>query len=148
MSLPAPTVDLGSKEQGSSHTEGVRELLRQRQCLLALLQGLVRVAKHPQDLGETGQAMHHGLWVDEAMGAVLQGLGAGKALLQVEGDTLLQVRAGRAQLSEEAQGIPQRDMSRNEAWGILDPLGQAQHLLGQLPCGLELSTIDIKFRQA
>src|SRR5262252_6296150 len=77
---------------------------------------------------------------EKALGAVLLGL--------IEGDALLQVRTGSVPYSQEVQGIAQRVMSIRAACWIVDTLGQAEHLLSQLPCGLVLPPQAIKTYQA
>src|SRR4030095_17202587 len=77
---------------------------------------------------------------EEALGAVLLGV--------VEGDALLQVRAGSVQYSQGEQGLAQRDMRIGEAGWIVDTLGQTEHLLSQLPRGLQLPPSDIKTYQS
>ena len=83
----------------------------------------------PQDLGKTGEAKIS-RWV------VLEMPCSG-------------CRRGGVKLSEEVQGTPpQLDMGICKACRIVPTLGQAQHLLPQLSCGLELSPADIKRHQA
>src|SRR5215813_12383219 len=93
--LPLPTapMDLSGKEQGRGHTGWVRQLAGQGQRLVAPLQGLVRIAKRPQDLGETPEANNALVGLrEEALGAVLRDI--------VEGDALLQVWAGSVPFSQ------------------------------------------------
>src|SRR5262249_37985322 len=93
--LPLPTapMDLSGKEQGRRHTGWVRQLAGQGQRLVASLQGLVRIAKRPQDLGETPEANDPLMGLgEETLGAVPRGV--------VEGDALLQVRAGSVPCSQ------------------------------------------------
>ena len=44
----------------------------------------------------------------------------------IEGKALLYVLLGRAELSQEMQGVPQGYVSLQEEGGVLDALGQAQ----------------------
>ena len=86
--LSTELMDQRGKEQGRHHTGRVRQRAGQGQRLLAPLQGLVQIAKRPQDLGETPEASDPLMGLgEEALGAVLLGV--------VEGDALLQVQAGK-----------------------------------------------------
>jgi hypothetical protein len=81
----------------------LRQLATPGQRRLALLQGLIRIAKGPQDSGETEAAKHLGMGnvsadYEEPAGAVL--------LESVEGEALLQVRAGCVKLSTENKALP------------------------------------------
>ncbi len=76
----------------------MRQFLCQRQCLLAALQGLVWVAKIPQDLGRIGAAKHPGI------GSVVKGLGV--VVLGTVEDHLFQVCTGRDKLSKVEHGRP------------------------------------------
>ena len=96
--LPTAPMDHSGKEQGSRHTGRVRQLAGQGQRLVTPLQGLVRIAKRPQDLGETAEAKDPLMGLgEEALGAVLRG--------GVEGDALLQMRAGSDPFLQGEQGI-------------------------------------------
>ena len=89
----------GSKGQGSRQAEGVRQFLGQGERFVASLQGLVRIAKRPQNQGCNGQAGHPRVKaIAEGMGTVL--------LRIIEGNALLQVCLGRGQLSQLGQGRP------------------------------------------
>src|SRR5262249_44241669 len=113
--LPLPTapMDLSGNDQGHRHTGRVRQLAGQGQRLVAPLQGLVRIAKAPQDLGETPKTKDPLMGLsEEALGAALLGV--------VEGDALLQMRAGSVQFWQEEQGIAQHDMRMREAGWIVD----------------------------
>ena len=119
----------------------MRQLLGQGERLVAPLQGLVRIAKKPQGQGRIGEASHPGVMpVEEGMGAVLLGV--------VEGNALLQVRAGRGKLSQTEQGRPQRIVGLQEESRVLHALGQAQELLPQLARRLELRPHQIKHPQS
>ena len=61
LTLPAELIEYGSKIQSKSQAKGVRELLSQGERLVAPLQGLVRIAKEPQDISRKGQAKHSGV---------------------------------------------------------------------------------------
>jgi hypothetical protein len=74
------------------------------------------------------------------MGALLLGI--------VEGETLLQVQACDAPLTEPGQGIAQHDMGVREACGIVTMLGEAEQLFPQFPRSLELPPVDRKKHQA
>src|SRR5262249_47736118 len=111
------------------------------QHLVASLHGLVRIAQRPQDLRETDEAKDPLMCLSEE--ALRVGL-----LGTVEDDALLQMRAGSVPGAQVVQGIAQRDMRMCKARWIVDPLGQAEHLLSQFPCGLELPAIEIKHHQA
>src|SRR5262249_43751644 len=56
--LPAELMKPGGKVQRSSQAEGVRELLGQRESLVAPLQGLIWIAQMPQGKGCKVQAHH------------------------------------------------------------------------------------------
>ena len=91
--LPAELMEPGSKVQGISQTKGVRQLLGQGECLLASLQGLVRIAKIPQGPGHIDKQITPGSCpCREARERCL--------LRVIEGNPLLQVLSGRGKLSE------------------------------------------------
>ena len=76
----------------------------------------------PQGLGETRKAQHHGIViVGTARSAVVLGLG--------EGDALLQVRTGHSHFSDHAQDISKHDMRIPQVCRVVDPPGQAEHVL-------------------
>ena len=71
----------------------MRQLLGQGTRGLALLERLVRIAQMPQDQGCIGEAKDPRLYaVEEHMGVV--------ALSVIQGQALLQVRLGRAELTQ------------------------------------------------
>ena len=55
--------------------------------------------------------------IEEGQGAVLLGV--------VEGNALLQVRAGRGELAQPEQGVPQRLVGLQEERRVVHALGQA-----------------------
>ena len=90
-SFPAVCVEPRRKVQGKAHAIGVRQRPGYRECLAAGLDGLVRIAKIPQDMGDKAPAKDPRVRRPELQRAVLLGV--------VEGYCLLQVRAGRRKLS-------------------------------------------------
>ena len=108
----------------------------QGKCLVGSLQGLVRIAKKPergpQKRGKTPQ----GPAIEEGMRAVLLGI--------VQGNALLQVRAGRGEFSTHRTRLPPCHMGLQQETGILYALGQVQALLCQFVRRLELRPRVIK----
>src|SRR5713101_8795142 len=120
--LPTELTEPRSIVQGPSQAERVRQLLSQGERLVAPLQGLLRIAKHPQGPSHIGQASHPRIL--HGTGAVLLGV--------VEGHPLLQVLPGRGKLSKMEQGTPQRLVGPQEVSWVVHDLGQAQKLLPEL----------------
>src|SRR2546422_6982321 len=79
----------------------------------------------PQDKGCIAEAKYPWLRaVEELMGVV--------ALSVIQGQALLQVRLGRAELTQVEEGVAQRPIGLHERYRVVLPLGQAQELLPQL----------------
>ena len=111
MHLPAELIDLSHTLQGKRQAEGVRQILGQRDRLLASLEGLVRVAKIPQGQGRIVEGRRpRVLPVEEDMRAVLLGI--------VEGHHVLQVRSRRRKRSHEEQSKPQDPVGLQEEHGV------------------------------
>jgi hypothetical protein len=92
--LSAELMEHGSKMQCKTQAKGMRQLVRQRQRLLAALQGLPRRAQQPQDMGHKAPGNDPRVnAIDKGMGAVLLGM--------VEGNRLRTVRSGGCQLAEK-----------------------------------------------
>src|SRR5262245_45689637 len=62
----------------------------------------------------------------------------------VEGADPLQVISGRDELTKPEQGVSHREVGLQEERRVLGPLSQAQELLPELLCRLELSPYTIK----
>jgi hypothetical protein len=91
---------------------------------MKVLQSLIWIAKQPQDKSSMAPATSY--WIYSA--AEAQGL---VRLRTVVGHPLLEVCAGKGQLSEGEQGVSQRNMGREEVRGLLAP-GQVEAPLHQL----------------
>src|SRR5262249_3480094 len=102
--LPAELMEFRSKEQGSSDTDRIREILGQSEGSVASLQSLLRIAEMPQGMSRKVPAYDPRVYPrhQEAQGTVL--------LEIVEGNPLLQVRSGQGQFSCEEQRLPQGSM--------------------------------------
>jgi hypothetical protein len=98
------------------------QLLGTRESLLASLEGLIWIAKRPQDHGRIGEASHPG---------VLQGTVGVAVLGIVERDALLEVLSGRDKLSEMAQSEPQHKVGTQEMRRVVDTPSQSETLLSQ-----------------
>ena len=84
---------MAAKTRATGQAEGMRPLLGQSTRCLALLERLVRIAQMPQDQGCIGEAKDPRLpAVEEHMGVV--------ALSVIQGQALLQVRLGSAELTQ------------------------------------------------
>src|SRR5207244_7632718 len=80
LSFPAEPMALCSEAQGISRAEGVRHLLGSGDSFLTLLEGLIWIAKHPQDRSRTGEARHtEVLAMEKSVGAVLRKVIEGNA---------------------------------------------------------------------
>ena len=65
----------------------------------------------------------------------------------VEGDALLEVGAGKDELSKPDEGIPKSTVTLQEECRILLAFGQGEELLCQLTCRLQVSSYLIKSPQ-
>ena len=83
----------------------MRQLLGQGACLMAPLQGLVRIAKKPQSPGHIAETKHPGIKsaIEEGQRVMLLGV--------IKSTCLLQVHAGRDNLPQVEQGEPQHIVS-------------------------------------
>src|SRR5262245_26815103 len=117
--------------------EGVRQLMSQAQRLVEAVERLVRVAERPEV--QPGSDVTRDLGTGRATSA--RGT---ERLRRVAGDTLLQVRTGRDELSATMQGLPQRPVCLLRIHGVGLVAGQMPELFSQLLSGLELSREGIK----
>src|SRR5215510_1048153 len=107
--------------QGEGQTKRVAERLSQGKRLAAPLEGLLRVAKVPQDAGQEAEATGAGIMtVAQAMGPVL--------LRVVESNALLQMGAGGAKLSQPEQRFPQHPMGGDQQRRIVLAVRQGKEL--------------------
>src|SRR5262249_44133153 len=98
--LPAELMEPSSMMQCETQAKGSGQLVRQRQRLLAALQGLPRIAQYPQDLGRMAPGRNADVTPEgQRLGAVRLGT--------VEGLRLRKVLSGRCQLTEKIQGAPE-----------------------------------------
>jgi len=123
--------------QSKSQAERVSKFLSQGQRFMDALQGLVWIAEHPYGHGRKASARYAGvLSVHKGMGAVL--------LRIIEGHPLLKVRSSWSHLSKPEHGLPQHPVRLQEERRVLCALGQAEKLLPQLTCRLQLRPEHIK----
>jgi len=101
--------------------------VRQGHGFLALGEGLVRIAQHPQDVGQP----HHGI--------LIHGRDLKRQLVELEGlqapieiGRLLQVLAGRGQFPEEEMACSQPLVGQGQVARLLRLLRQAQGLPGEI----------------
>src|SRR5688500_18490662 len=103
----------------------MRELLSERMGVVAPLQRLVWITKHPQSPRGKASAHHPGVRPDaQGQGAVLLGV--------VESDRLLEVCSASGQISPIEQGGSHRPMCLQEKGRVLRTLGQVEKLFPQL----------------
>jgi len=86
--------------QGSRQAVGVGQLPSQGDRLVALCESLIWIAKHPQGLGQIGEAPY------PEVKAITEGQRA-VHLRIIEGKALFKVRAGRGHLSQLVGSDPQ-----------------------------------------
>jgi hypothetical protein len=111
--------------EGHRLREGVREFLREAEGFVAPLQGLRWIPEQPQGPGRIREARHLGiLSIERNHVTVLLGV--------IDGEALLQVRAGRGQHALEEQRRPQRPMGLQPKGGALEALRQVQALFSQV----------------
>src|SRR5215471_3274339 len=92
-SFPAELAQKGSKNPGAGQAERMRDLLGQGTRCLAPLSRLVRIAQMPQDPGRMREAKDPRLRAVEEHMRVM-------ALSVIQAQALLQVRLGRAELTQ------------------------------------------------
>ena len=126
--------------QGSRQAEGVRQLLGQRDRFVAPREGLFRIAELPEGPGDIGAAPHPQVHaITEGQMMVL--------LAIIERQPLLQVRSTRGQLSKVVECSPQHIVGHQQERLVVDALGQAEVLLGQLPRRLVFRPHQVKSPQ-
>src|SRR5262249_39073096 len=80
--LPAELMKDGGDNRGISQAQRMRQLVGQSERVAATLEGLVRIAKEPQDKGPIGKAAYSEVLPKEKnIGAVLLGVIEGYPLL-------------------------------------------------------------------
>ena len=133
--LAAEPMDPHRTLQRIRQTVRVKKLVRQGEGLTASLQGLVRIAQHPEGPGDQ-EAVHPRIQsVAERMRA--------RRLTIIEGAPLLQVEAGQRQFAEVEQWDAQRTMRLDEEGRLIDVLGQCETLLSHLARGPERPPLPI-----
>jgi hypothetical protein len=108
---------------------------------VALLQGLLRITKNPQDYGRKEPASHPGVIpVAKGQRAMLVSV--------IERDPVLEMVAGSSELPEPKQVIPQYLVGDQTEGGVGLALGQSEELLAQLQGRLVLSPFSIKLTES
>ena len=118
---PRPAADLmepAGQVQSLARREGVAQLVRGGERLLAARQGSVRIALPQQDQGHETEARH----TDVGPRQVLDGGPVGRI---VEGESLLEVRQGRGQPTVEQQAEAEDLMACGPHVGMPLPLGRS-----------------------
>src|SRR5437016_9971138 len=95
----------GGKVQSPSQAKGMRQLLGQGERLLASLEGLVRIAKHPQGKGRIGQGRYF---------VVCPCPGRAWPPRIVKSNRPLTMFSGRGPLSTQVQDLPQHNVAHHE----------------------------------
>src|SRR5262249_23740580 len=120
--------------------DGVRQLPGEGQPLLHVLPGLLWIAEPPE--GYCQEAVR----TDPTVLAITEGMSA-MGWRRVERDALLEMHAGGGQVSEAKEGLPQPSVRCHTLGGGVETLGEAEELLSQRACGLELCSHGIKVPQ-
>src|SRR5262245_12061188 len=125
-------------EQGKSHTEGVRELLRQGQSLTTPVQCLVWIAEQPQGQRFIRVARDAGVLPKKcSMGAMLLGI--------IKPEPLRTLLAGGHKVSQVVQTNAYAKASFQQQRRIVEALGHDEEPLPQLMGGLVDCSHLIKF---
>src|SRR5262252_10733244 len=130
-------MDEGRIVESSRQTERVRQLLGERDGLVAPCEGLVRIAEMPEGPGDIGEAPH------PEIRAIAKGQMV-VLLALIERQPLLQMRSTRDQLSKVVFCSPQRIIGHQQERWVVSALGQAEALLGQLSRRLVLRPHQVK----
>jgi hypothetical protein len=123
--LTTQKMDRGNIIQSEGQTVGMEQCLGYSERLLTPPEGLVGIAKPPQNIGCVAAAGHPGVM------AVQKGIGTMLVEI-VQDDPLLYVCSGGGQLSQLVQCRPQCIVRLDEQGGILGMLGEGEEPFAQL----------------
>jgi hypothetical protein len=113
--------------EGPGEAEGVRDLLGNRDRLLAAAHGLIGVAEMPQDTSE--KKIGNASAVDPMAESSLAALSR-----IIKGDCLFKMGTRGNQLAEPKERVADIEMSIGKQLRVLQPFGHSLQFLGQAAC--------------